>query len=115
MKPLLLFVGLALISTPALAQAIPPENAAAHIGQTVTVEGVATEVHTDDRSGVTFIDMGGRYPNHLFTGVIFSDSAGTFPNVHSIEGRAVDISGQVRLYKGKPEIILRSASQLIPK
>ena len=67
------------------------------------------------RSGVTFLDLGGRYPNEAFMAVIFSGDAGKFPNVHALEGKTVDITGPVRLYKGKPEIILRDAGQLKAK
>jgi DNA/RNA endonuclease YhcR with UshA esterase domain len=64
---------------------------------------------------VRFIDLGGRYPNNAFTAVIFSQDAGKFPDVGSLRGRTVEITGRVRLYKGRPEIILRAASQLKAK
>lgn len=103
---------LVLLATRVDAAPISAAEAANHIGETVTVEGVASEVFTDRRSGVTFIDLGGRYPNNTFTGVVFRNSAGSFPNVHQLEGRTVGITGRIRLYKGRPEIILRSRSQL---
>ena len=80
----------------------------------MTVEGTVSEVYKA-RSGVTFIDMGGRYPNEVFTGVIFRDEASKFPNVEALDGKTVDITGVVRLYKGKPEIILNDATQLKAK
>lgn len=95
----------------AAVQTIAPEAASSHLGETATVKGVVADVHVA-RSGVTFIDIGGRYPQNAFTAVIFSEDVGTFPNVDSLSGRVVEIKGLVRLYKGKPEIILRSASQL---
>lgn len=92
-------------------QTIAPEAASSHVGETATVKGAVADVHTA-RSGVTFIDIGGRYPHNAFTAVIFSEDAGKFPNVGSLSGRVVQVTGLVRLYKGKPEIILRSAGQL---
>jgi hypothetical protein len=62
--------------------------------------------------GVTFIDLGGRYPNNAFTAVIFSQDAGKFPDVGSLRDKPVEITGRVRLYMRKPEIFLRAASQL---
>ncbi len=91
---------------------IRPTDASHYVGKKVTVTGKVSQVHTDKRSGVTFINMGGRYPANVFTGVIFRDYIGQFPQVHSLEGRAVSITGTVMLYKGKPEIILRDKAQL---
>ena len=44
--------------------------------------------------------------------MIFPEDAGKFPDVGSLSGKVVDVTGLVRLYKGKPEIILRMADQL---
>ncbi len=111
----MLVLVLALTAAPALAETIGPADARAHVGQTVTVEGTVDQVYTARRSGVTFLDMGGRYPNEAFMAVIFADDASAFPNVHAFEGKTVDITGPVRLYRGKPEIILRDAGQLKAK
>ncbi|MBI3676486.1 MAG: nucleotide-binding protein [Proteobacteria bacterium] len=89
---------------------IAAQDAAAHIGQAITVEGIVSEVHVSTR--VTFIDVGGRYPNEKFTGVIFSDDYGAFPEVTKLQGRTIDISGTIRLYGARPEIVLKSANQI---
>lgn len=85
--------------------------ASSYAGQTVTVRGVVSDVHAT-RAGMTFIDMGGRYPDNVFTAVIFAESEAEFPEAASLDGRTVEITGRVRLYRGKPEIVLRSADQL---
>lgn len=95
------------------ADPIPPTEASQHIGDAIVVEGVVSQVHYDKKSGNTFINMGGRYPNHTFYAVIFRDHADLFPGVLSIEGKRVSIAGIVDLYKGKPQIVLRQASQLV--
>ena len=77
-------------------------NAAAHVGETITVEGMVSEVHVSERA--TFIDLGGRYPNEEFTGVIFESDAGEFSDVRAYEGRTIDMTGTVQLYRGRPEI-----------
>jgi DNA/RNA endonuclease YhcR with UshA esterase domain len=89
---------------------IAAQDAAAHIGQSITVEGIVSDVHVADR--VTFVDLGGRYPNEDLTGVIFSENYGAFPDVTKLQGDTVDITGTVRLYDGRPEIILTSADQI---
>ncbi len=114
MKMLVPAFALALLATPALAATIPPSAAKAHVGQTVTVEGAVSDVHTA-ASGTTFLDMGGRYPDNVFAAVIFADDAGKFPDPDSLQGKTVDITGRVRLYRGRAEIILKSAEQMKTK
>jgi DNA/RNA endonuclease YhcR with UshA esterase domain len=115
MKALILVFGFALTAIPAVAATITPPEAKAHVGEIVTVEGIVSEVHHAASGKVTFIDMGGRYPNNAFAAVIFADDASKFPIVDSLEGKTVDISGSIRLYKGKPEIILNDPTQLKAK
>jgi DNA/RNA endonuclease YhcR with UshA esterase domain len=112
LKALVLVFGLVLAAAPAVAQTIKPADARTHVGQTVTVEGVVSGVHVASGNGMTFIDMGGRYPGNAFAAVIFRDDAGKFPNVAALNGKTVDVTGAVKLYKGKAEIILNSAAQL---
>ena len=112
MRRFSLALGFALIATPACAQTIRPADAGAHVGQTITVEGVVSEIHTSASSGTTFIDMGGHYPDNVFTAVIFPDDARAFPNVGMLNGKTVDVIGPIRLYQGRPEIVLKAASQL---
>jgi len=116
MRTLITALCLTLSLTPALAQtALPPiitaADAKGHIGQTAVVEASVSAVRTS-RSGVTFIDMDGLYPDNRFAAVIFVDDIGKFPGVKALEGKTVTISGPVQLYQGRPEIVLRSAAQL---
>jgi DNA/RNA endonuclease YhcR with UshA esterase domain len=99
---------------PAQAQTIGLAELKTHVGQPVTVEAAISDVHVA-RSGVTFIDMGGHFPDNNFVAVIFADDAAKFPNASALEGKTVAISGTVQLYQGKPEIVLKSASQLKAK
>jgi hypothetical protein len=62
--------------------------------------------------GHIFLNMGGKYPNQAFTAFIPSASAGQFTNPQQYEGRTVAVSGKIALYKGKPEIIVNSPSQI---
>lgn len=90
--------------------AVAAADAAAHVGETATVEGMVNEVHVSPRA--TFLNLGGRYPSEVFAGVIFSDDTEAFPNVQAYAGKTVDITGTVQMYDGRPEIILRSPSQI---
>lgn len=102
---------LALGSNPALAAPISDAQAMAHIGQTMTVEGVVTGTHVTAK-GTEFLDFGPRYPNQDFTAVIFGSSASQFGDVANYYGKRVDVTGKLELYRGKAEVILRSAHQL---
>lgn len=113
-QALVLAFGLELAAAPARAQTIAPSEAQAHVGQTVTIEGAVSNVHRLN-SGITFIDLGGRYPDNVFTAVILAADAGKFSNLSAFEGKTVDITGKVQLYKGKPEIVLNDAGQLKSK
>jgi DNA/RNA endonuclease YhcR with UshA esterase domain len=62
--------------------------------------------------GNIFLNMGGKYPNQAFTAFIPSGSAGQFPNAQQYEGRIISVSGKISLYKGKPEIIVTSPTQI---
>jgi hypothetical protein len=125
MKTLIVFLGFAfaaapaaLAATPALAQTpaqpIAPTDAMAHVGQSVTVEGAVSNVFIA-RSGITLLDIGGRYPDNPFTAVIFASDAGKFPDVKTLGGKTVDVSGPVKLYTGKPEIVVSDAAQIKAK
>jgi DNA/RNA endonuclease YhcR with UshA esterase domain len=114
MKTLVLAFGFVIVAAPAFAQAIAPADAKAQVGKTVTVEGMVDNVHTT-AAGNTYIDMAGHYPNNTFAAVIFAADTSKFSNVTALKGKTVDITGPVKLYKDKPEIILKSADQLKPK
>jgi DNA/RNA endonuclease YhcR with UshA esterase domain len=114
MRTLVVALGSALVAAPALAANLAPGDAKAHVGQTVTVEGEVSNVHKI-ASGLIFIDMGGRFPDNVFTAVIMAADSGKFPDVEGLNGKSVDITGLIRLYKGKPEILLKDPAQLKAK
>jgi len=100
-------LALGLISTfavaalPARAETIGPADAKAHVGQTVTVEAPVSAVHTG-RSGVTFIDIGGRYPDSNFTAVIFAADVVKFPNVSALDARRWRSAGRFSSIRDGP-------------
>ena len=109
----IIFAAIALLFLTVVAQAdtITPKDALANLGTTATVEGVVSQVSTI-KSGNTFINFGGRHPNHSFYGIIFGSDANKFGNVNGLEGKTVSINGKIELHKGKPQIILRDRNQI---
>lgn len=109
------FAGVALVgllAATALSGPPSPVKISGSVGGPAIVEGVVSEVHVAARSGVTFIDLGGRYPGNTFTAVIWPEDAAKFPHVGELYGRMMKITGPLQLYQGKQEIILRDAGQL---
>jgi len=117
MRALLFALALTLVAAPAFADAkiIPATEAKNHIGDTVTVEGVVSGVHHAASGNAIFLDIGGRYPNQQLTGVIFMDDFGKFSDVDALEGKIVDVTGTIALYRGRPEIILHDPGQIKAK
>lgn len=104
----------AVLSTHAAhAATVAPTEAGHYAGQKVTVEGVANVTTT--QGGVTFIDLGGAGRNAPFTGFIAKEDAARFPNLGSYTGRTVDITGTVRTFRGRPEIVLTDPAQIAVK
>lgn len=102
----------ALLAGPTVAAAIPAAAASSHVGQTATVEGVVSEVHTARSGKETLIDIGGTYPAQTFTGVIFAPSMSTVGDVSDLTGKTIDITGTVQMFQGKPEVVITSRTQI---
>ena len=113
MRALVIAIVLPLTAASASAQAvIAPCDAFKHLGEKVTVEGAVDQVSHPASGYVTFINMCGSYPNNSFQAVISDDSAAKFPNIETIDGKTVDITGLVKRHKKRAEIILNDPAQL---
>jgi exonuclease VII large subunit len=115
MKVALIASLMTLAAASAGAAVIAPAAAGAHAGQSVTVEGQVSEVHTARSGKETFVDMGGTYPNQAFTGVIFQRSMAAVGDVKGLTGRTVDMTGTIQIFDGKPEMIITARDQIRPK
>ena len=59
------------------------------------------------------LEFGNPNPNAAFTAVIWGDNRAKFGTPEkSLPGTRVCVTGQVRDYRGKPEVILTDQSQL---
>ena len=105
---------LALTFSSSSAAPILAGQAASHIGETTTIEGLATEVKVS-RGGTTFVDIDGAYPGQTFTAVVFASDVPTVGDLSDLRGKTVDVTGTIRLYHGKPEIIVKSRSQIVAR
>ncbi len=88
-----------------------PADAKDHINDTLTVKGVVSQVSVT-RGGQVYFNMGGRYPDNVFSAVILKPNADKFADVKEYEGKTVLVTGKVKMYNGKPEILLEKKEQL---
>jgi DNA/RNA endonuclease YhcR with UshA esterase domain len=106
---------LGILTLPAGAATVSPEDAAGHVGETATVCGsvASAKYAASSRSQPTFLDLDRPYPNAPFTAVIFGSDRANFGTPETtLQGKRVCVTGQIRDYHGKPEIILSDPTQL---
>ena len=68
------------------------------------------------KKGHAFLNFSGRYPNHIFTGYVPAEhvsAVGGEKFLRSLADNPVTITGKVELYKGRPEIVISSPSQIV--
>jgi hypothetical protein len=88
-------------------------DAAKHVGETATVEGTVANVKHAPRFHAIFVDFDQAYPNQSFTAYIDEKNASKFPDVDKLMSHQARVSGKIVLYRGKPEIVVEEASQLV--
>jgi len=119
MHPLRLpIVALALSAAAAHAEPLAPEDAAKHVGEKATVCGTVAAAKYAAQTGgrPTFIDFGKPYPDTTFTALILGNDRPKFGTPEkSVPGKEVCVTGEIRLYNGKPEILLTDPKQLAVK
>jgi DNA/RNA endonuclease YhcR with UshA esterase domain len=86
-------------------------QAGLHTGENTCVEGRVLHVFTS-RSGSTFLDFCQDFRNCAFGSVIFAGDRSRFGNLGSLEGRKVEIAGEITTYNGRAEIIIRDPKQI---
>lgn len=93
------------------AQVISWQDAAKHYGEYATVEGTIVATHNSGKA--CFLDFHPDYKRY-FTAVIFASAFSHFPAnpENYYYGKKVRVSGYIKEYKGKPEIILNDPSQI---
>jgi micrococcal nuclease len=93
------------------AEVIPHTRASRYYGKSMTVEG--TIVVSNNTGKVCFLNFNRNWKNG-FTAVIFASDFASFPP-HPEDyylNRTVQVTGLIKEYKGKPEIIVKSPNQI---
>jgi len=112
----LIFVVFATNVSVLTAEEITSSEAAAHVGQKATVCGIVASATFAFRTKgqPTFLNFDQPHPRQVFTAVIWGSDRGQFdpPPEQAFKGRRVCVTGLVKLYREKPEIVVRLPSQI---
>ena len=100
-----------LLAALAGADCIPMQHASQHIGDSMCVAGRVFQVHTGP-SGTTFLNFCANSRTCPFPVVVFARDLRHVGDVRQLAGKEIEISGEIKAYDGRPEIILREARQL---
>ncbi|MGB4849143.1 MAG: hypothetical protein WBP41_14555 [Saprospiraceae bacterium] len=115
MKLVILFVVSIFFIHVAWGQNMIPDSLANYEGKTVTVCGkVADTFVTKSEKKITHLNFDHPYPNQSFSVTIFSADLAHFSYVPSefLKGKNVCVTGKVKIYGGKPEIVVSAEEQL---
>lgn len=94
---------------------ITASEASAHIGLTATVCGYVASAKYAYRSKgqPTFLNLDEPYPRQVFTALIWGSDRPSFGAPETTyAGRNICVTGRIKSYRGKPEIIVSSPSQI---
>ena len=95
---------------------ITAAEASKHIGETLTVcdKVYGTKYLESSSSAPTFLNLGSAYPNSPFSVVIFGKDRPNFKEKPELyyDNKKVCVSGLIKEYKGKPEMILTVENEI---
>lgn len=113
MKKILLpavFIILFIASVSFAQEQISSKEAKDNIGKTLQVKGKVASVFISEK-GNKFINFDEKSPNQTFTAAILSRSDVDISRIK--EGCILTVYGEIKEYKGKPEIVIESSGQII--
>lgn len=87
-------------------------EATAHAGETATVVGTVATMFRS-KTGNVYLNFGADYPRQTFTAVALAPAAGWTVGLDSLVGRRVGVRGKIVTYKGRVEIVLERAEQIV--
>jgi hypothetical protein len=109
---LLLFIAaFGLSSFAPASDCIPIQDASHHVGKTTCVMGKVLKVKVGWR-GVHFLDFCEEQMACPFSVVVFRHDLKDVGDVRRLTGRMIEITGPIKLYDGRPEIILNRINQI---
>jgi hypothetical protein len=108
-RPLLFLL---FVSLPCFArECIPFDRATEHIGRTECVKGKVLTIGQSE-AGSFFLDFCEDYRKCPFVVVVFRSNLQNVGDVRQLEGKEIEITGKIREWRNRAEIILKDARQL---
>lgn len=86
-------------------------EAGKHTREQACISGRILRVFTS-KTGNTFLDFCADYRNCTFTSVVFASDRPKFGDLGSLQGRNIELRGQVRVYHNQPEIVINDPNQI---
>jgi len=119
LRSLLSFVFVLSIAVAVGQSSIPAKDAAKHIGEKVTIcdKVYGGRYFESGKDQPTLLNMGDAYPNNPFTFVVYGEDRKKFswkPEEYLID-KEVCVTGEVKEYRGKPQIVVSDTAQLVIK
>ena len=96
---------------PQSAKRIDYTEAPNHIGEYACVSGKIDNVYISQKGNV-FLNFCPDYKTCPFSVTVFTSDAYKFPNPKQYEGQTVELTGLIRAYKGRSQIILKDPGQM---
>jgi hypothetical protein len=106
-----MLMSLALPTRLPAADCLPIHEAAQHIGETKCIKGKVLKVKVGNK-GVHFLDFCEDAIACPFAVVVFAGDLKDVGDVRLLSGRNIQIRGALKMYDGRPEIILNRISQI---
>ena len=102
---------LCLLSSAARAKCIPYTEAPSHVGESVCVSGKVLKV-AEGKKGAWFLNLCEDYKTCPFNVVVFARDLRNVGDIRRLAGKDIELYGKIKLYGGRPEIILKDGRQL---
>ena len=83
------------------------------VGEFKYVKGFVAEISTASKSGITYLNFENKFPDNIFSAVIFKDYKDVFDFTVLNKCKNIVIYGKIEMYKEKPQIVLKEASQIV--
>ena len=118
-RSLLSFALVIIVSTAFAQSTVTAKEAAKHIGEKVTVcdKVFGGRYFESGNNQPTLLNMGDAYPNNPFTFVIYGEDRKKFswkPEEYLVN-KEVCVTGEVKEYRGKPQITVSDTAQVMIK
>ena len=92
------------------AVSLKSKQTAKYIGKNAVVTGYIADVYKNEK--VAYLNFDAKFPKNSCAAVIFKDDFKKFGDVNRFKNKNIEVSGIISEYNGKPQIILKSTSQV---